>query len=250
MHLILLDRWTQLESPLHRLDPRSKIVAVGALIVFLALSTAGLAFKCAAAGALLVSLVVLSRIPLGYCLARACLVLPFSAMAVAASLAGRWLPGPYFSGALSPAAALGVVAKSYLSAMAVLLLVATTRLPDLLRGLGLLRLPTMFLMIVQFLYRYLFVLSEEAQHMTYARQSRGGGSWARGGLRAAGASIAVLFARAYARAERIHRAMLARGYAGLLPSGYRFCWSATETALLFAMAGYLAAVEAASLYLG
>lgn len=249
MHLVLLDRWNDLDSPLHRLDPRSKIIAVAALVLFLVGSSAGMALKCAALAALLAGMIVLSRIPLGYCLARACLVLPFSGLAVAGALAGHWLPGPYFSGALSPQAALAVVAKSYLSALAVLLLVATTRLADLLRALRLLRFPATFLLIVQFLYRYLFVLSEEAQHMSCARRSRGGGNWTRGGLRAATGSIAVLFARAYTRAERIYHAMLARGFTGVLPAAYRFHWSAGETALLGLTGACLAAIEAAALYL-
>lgn len=249
MHLILLDRWNGLDSPLHRVDPRGKMAATGAIVLFLVLSTEGMVLKCGAIAALLAGLILLSRVPLGYCLARACLVLPFSGLAVAASLASRWLPAPYFAGGLSPVAAAGVVAKSYLSALAVLLLIATTCLPDLLRGLQLLRVPASFLLIVQFLYRYLFVLSEEAQHMGCARRSRGGGSWARGGMRAAAGSIAVLFVRAYARAERIHRAMLARGFTGVLPAGYRFRWSFAESALFGLTLAFLAVLEAASLYL-
>jgi len=249
MHLILLDHWNDLDSPLHRLDPRGKILATGAVVLFLVLSTGGLGLKCGGVAAMLASMIVLSRVPLGYCLARACLVLPFSGLAVAASLAGRWLPGAYFSGGLSPEAALAAVAKSYVSALAVVLLVATTRLSELLRGLQMLRVPGTFLLIVQFLYRYLFVLSEEAQHMSCARRSRGGGNWASSGLRAAAGSIAVLFVRAYARAERIHRAMLARGFTGALPAGYRLRWSLGDSTLMALTLAFLAALEAASLFL-
>jgi len=249
MHLILLDHWNDLDSPLHRLDPRGKILATGAVVLFLVLSTGGLGWKCAAVVAMLAGMIVLSRVPLGYCLARACLVLPFSGLAVAASLAGRWLPGAYFSGGLSPEAALAAVAKSYVSALAVMLLVATTRLSDLLRGLQMLRVPGTFLLIVQFLCRYLFVLSEEAQHMSCARRSRGGGNWASGGWRAAAGSIAVLFVRAYTRAERIHRAMLARGFTGALPAGCRLRWSLGDSTLMALTLAFLATVEAASLFL-
>lgn len=249
MHLVLLDRWNDLESPLHRLDPRSKIAAVAALVLFLVLSTNEMAVKSAAVAALLMAMIVRSRVPLGYCLKRACLVLPFSAMAVLAALGGKWLQGAYFTGGLSVAAAMAVVAKSYLSALAVLLLVATTRLSDLLKGLELMRIPGSFLVIVQFLYRYLFVLSEEAQHMSCARRSRSGAGWTRGGLRAAAAAIAVLFARAYARAERIHRAMLARGFTGTLPVRHRFRWGAPDTAFVGVTAAYLAALQAAVYFL-
>ena len=108
--------------------------------------------------------------------------------------------------------------KSYLSALAVLLLVSTTPLPVLLRGFEMTGAPRFLLMVAQFLYRYLFVISEEAQHMRKARMARGAtvgglaGNAAR--FRAAAGALAVLFARSYARAEEIHRAMLARSFPG------------------------------------
>ena len=69
--------------------------------------------------------------------------------------------------------------KSYLSALAVLLLVSTTPLPVLLRGFEMLGAPRFLLMVAQFLYRYLFVISEEAQHMRKAAMARGAtaGGW-------------------------------------------------------------------------
>ena len=73
-------------------------------------------------------------------------------------------------------------------------------------------------MVAQFLYRYLFVISEEAQHMRKAALARGatmrGLAGNRARFRAAAGALAVLFARSYARAGEIHRAMLARGFQG------------------------------------
>lgn len=246
MHLVLLDRWNELESPLHRLDPRSKILAVGGVVLFLVLSTEGLALKIPAVGAFLVAMTLVSRVPLGYCLKRAGLVLPFSLMAVAAALLGKWLPGGDVSSVISTRAAAGIVGKSYLSALAVLLLVATTRLPDLLKALERLRVPGSFLMIVHFLYRYLFVLSEEAQHMSYARRSRSAGRRRPARLRAAGSAIAVLFARSYTRAERIHRAMLARGFTGLLPTRHGLRWQIGDFVCVGLTVAYLTVVQVAS----
>ena len=54
-----------------------------------------------------------------------------------------------------------------------LLVVSTTPLPVLLRGLEMTGAPRFLLMVAQFLYRYLFVISEEAQHMSKAAASRG-----------------------------------------------------------------------------
>ena len=249
MHLVLLDRWNDLESPLHRLDPRSKMLAVLGLVLFLVLSTHGLALKLPAAGAFLVAMILTSRVPLGYCLKHASLVLPFSLIAVAAALLGNSIWAAEFSGRMSTMAAVGIVGKSYLSALAVLLLAATTRLSDLLHALERFRVPGTFLMIVHFLYRYLFVLSEEAQHMRYAHRSRSAGRGWPLRLRAVAAAIAVLFVRSYARAERIHRAMLARGFTGMLPTRYMFRWQARDSLFLGLTAAYLAAVQLAMRHL-
>ena len=115
-----------------------------------------------------------------------------------------------------------MVLKSYLSALAVLTVVSSTPLPLLLRGLEVSGAPRFLLLVAQFLYRYLFVISEEAQHMRVAASSRGGqaiglsgSTGARGRrFRAAAGALAVLFARSYARAEEIHSAMLARAFEG------------------------------------
>lgn len=249
MHLVLLDRFNELESPLHRLDARARMLGVGALVLFLSLSSAGLALKLPAVAVFLLALLWASRVPPGYCLKRACLVLPFCFAPVAAALLGGWLPSVDSARWISPAGAAAVVAKAYLSALAVLLLLATTRLAEILKALEWFRVPAPFLLIVHFVYRYLFVLSEEAQHMGYARRSRGAGGSRRALIRALAGSIAVLFARSYARAERIHYAMLARGFNGRLPVRRPFRWAARDAAFAALTAGYLAAVHAAAVYL-
>jgi len=69
--------------------------------------------------------------------------------------------------------------------------------------------------LAQFLYRYLFVISEQAQHMRVAAACREGGPGRRRSrFRASAGALAVLFARSYYRAEGIHQAMLARAFAG------------------------------------
>lgn len=207
MHHVTLERWSRGTSALHRRDPRAKTAALLTFLVvvamtrshLLAASVAWLAWLCLAAA--------WARLPLGGVLARAALVLPFGMVFAAVS----WAAGdPEHAGSL--------LIKSYLSAAAVLVLAGTTPVPQFLNGLERSGVPRFLLMVVQFLYRYLFVISEEAQHMRTAARSRGasvGGIVAhRARFRAAGGALAVLFARSYARAEEIHRAMMARGFEG------------------------------------
>jgi cobalt/nickel transport system permease protein len=66
--------------------------------------------------------------------------------------------------------------------------------------------------VVGLLYRYLFVLVDEAERMQRARAQRGGRRL--GGARGAAALLGTLFLRAHERAVGVHRAMLARGLAG------------------------------------
>jgi cobalt/nickel transport system permease protein len=207
LHHVVLERWSRGQSGLHRRDPRVKTAV---LVVFLVVVATAQQHLPLLAGGLLLYLgagLVWARLPLLPALGRAAIVLYFTAVFALIS----WLAG-------DPGRAVALLLKTYLSALAVLLLVSTTRVSLLLRGLEMVQVPRFLLMIVQFLYRYLFVISEEAQHMRKAALSRGGGL--RGAVarrerfRAAAGALAALFARSYGRAEEIHRAMLARGFAG------------------------------------
>lgn len=161
---------------------------------------------------LLCASVLWARLPLQAILLRAAVVLPFSATFACVSL---------LSGTIDRA--IGIPVKSFLSALGVLLVVATTPLPQILKAMESLGAPRMAILVIQFLYRYLFVIFEQAQHMRLAAMCRGGfGGGHRSKFKAAAGALAVLFGRSYERAEGIHQAMLARGFDGqlrLLSSG-------------------------------
>jgi cobalt/nickel transport system permease protein len=202
---ILLDRWSQGSSPLHRRDARAKIVALLVFLILLATTPGNAVAILVTDAALLASAILIAGLPLIGLLLRAMVVLPFSLTFGLIS----WLAG-------DPARALALVEKSYLSTVAVLLLAGTTSLPLLLGGLERLGVPALLVLVAQFLYRYLFVLAEQAQHMRLAAACREGSSRAGQSFRfrAATGALAVLFARSYNRAESIHRAMQARGFSG------------------------------------
>ena len=206
MHHVVLERWSRRASPLHARDARTKLAAALIFLVALATTTPRQIPAFAAYFALLLAAIVLARLPLGGVLSRAAAVLPFSLVFAAVT----WLAGD------SPRAA-ALIARSYISACAVLLLVAVTPLPELLRALEWFRVPRLLILIAQFLYRYLFVLSEQAQHMRMAARCRSGRRQRRGFQAAAGA-LSVLFARSYERASGVHHAMLARGFTGHFPA--------------------------------
>ena len=88
----------------------------------------------------------------------------------------------------------------------------------MLRGLEAMRVPRLFVLIAAFMYRYLFVIADEAGRMRAALAARG--YRPRHVLQAGRARAAwptAMFLRTYARGERVYLAMLARGYRGTMP---------------------------------
>jgi cobalt/nickel transport system permease protein len=202
LHHVVLESWSGRDSALHARDPRVKILLLVAYLAALGTTPRTPALTALCYAAPLAAALAAARLPAGALLLRAAAVLPFSAIFAVFS---------FMAGEAGRAEALLV--KSFLSAAAVLVVAGSTPLPKLLWGFEALGAPRFLILVVQFLYRYLFVISEQAQHMRLAARSRGSGS-RRLGFRSAAGAIAVLFARSCARAEGIHDAMLARGSAG------------------------------------
>ena len=208
MRHTVVEDWSRGSSTLHRRAAGAKLLTLAVFLVLLASSHRRLVVLTAALFALLVWAILAARLPVRGVLSRAAVVLPFSGVFAVVS----WLSGDHNR-------SFELILKSYLSALAVLVLVGTTPLPELLRTLEIARVPQFLLTVMQFLYRYLFVVLDEASHMRAAAASRGGMTFG-----AAAGVLAVLFARSYSRAEGIHRAMTARGFDGrfraLVPRPY------------------------------
>jgi cobalt/nickel transport system permease protein len=171
LHHVVLERWSRGSSFLHRRDARAKILALLVFLVVVAISNREFELLALCYSGLLLTAVVSARLPVLGALRRAAVVLPFSL-----TFAGLcWISG-------EPRRAALLVEKSYISALAALLLVATTPLPQLLRGLDMLGVPGFLLMVAQFLYRYLFVITEQAPGPMSARNVFIG-RWSRAGSR-------------------------------------------------------------------
>jgi cobalt/nickel transport system permease protein len=208
VHHVILERWSQQNSPLHARDARAKILALLAFLIVLATTPSGAHTRIAAYAVVALGAVLVGRLPIFRVFLRAGIVLPFSITFALIS----WLGG-------DPVRAIALVEKTYLSAIAVLAVAGTTPLPALLKGFESLGAPRVLISVIQFLYRYLFVISEQAQHMRVAAACRAGlrKISRRNRFHAAAGALGVLFARSYFRADGIYRAMLARGYNGHLP---------------------------------
>jgi cobalt/nickel transport system permease protein len=210
-----LDRYAVLDSPLHILEPRTKLLAFTALIVMVLCIPAGSGSLFIAYFFATAILMGISQVPLNYILGRTLLILPFI---VLASLAVPWRGYP----------ALGILfIRAVLCLFLLILLTNTTRFVELLRGLRKLGCPQILVMNLSFLYRYLFVLTEEAMRMKQARDCRRvGRAPFLDEMKVLSSMLGTLLIRSFERAERMHGAMLSRGYAGDFPvvSPRKFSW--------------------------
>lgn len=229
MHVDLTDQYEFSESRIHSLDPRVKVLGAVGLILSNALLPDGswLAFALSWLALLLAN--ELANVGLGFTLKRSVIALPFALVAVSAIFAPIGEPIAVWDFGfvkLMPTDAglirfLSIMLRSWLSVQAAILLVATTQFPDLIHALEHLRLPRTLTTIIAFLFRYLFVLTNEVFRVLRARDARSarlpgiktGGklSWR---IKTTGSMAGQLFTRSYERSDRIYQAMVSRGYTG------------------------------------
>ncbi len=234
-----LDRYRQGNSLVHRLDPRLKLLATLAFVLAVTSTPPGAWPALGLSAALAVAAILAAHIPLREGLKHSAVALPFAGM-VAISLpftrAGQvvwsWRIGGWNLGVTEEGLTLfaAVVIKAWLSVAVSGLLVATTRFPDLLKAMQALRIPPVLTATISFMYRYLFVLVDEAMRLQTAREARSAGSgrtvWWR--AQVLGGMIGSLFIRSYERSERIYAAMLSRGFAGEARTLTQLTWRSRD----------------------
>jgi len=197
-----LDRYSRLESPVHRWPAGVKLATAFLLVLLLVLTPLATRWFFAMVAAGLCGAALAARIPFSYLGKRLLLVEPFVlGMAVLTLLQ----PG-------GRVVFLGIVVKSTLCLLTMVLLASTTPFAELLRVLRRARVPALLVTTLALLYRYLFVLVDETERMNRARHSRTftGRRW--GTWKTLADVIGQLFVRSTERAERIYAAMCARGW--------------------------------------
>lgn len=219
-----LDVYYPENSLLHSLDPRSKIIVFFALIFILVLSP--LSYKFLAYFGLLLGFMLLSKVPLSVLLKRSAVVLPF---AVVIGIFLPFLPRPGllpndylqlgFFKMNRPGLMLfcSISLKSWLSALTMITLTATTKFPELLKGLEKLYVSRVMILIISFMYRYIFVFLEQVQNTRKTMLSRNFGGSKIWQWKILSSLIASIFIRTYEQSERIYVAMLSRGFTGDMP---------------------------------
>lgn len=164
-----------------------------------------------------VTLMALAEIPYKPLLSRLAIALPFGIFAGIANLifvretALTLLGLPISYGLIS---FISIIIKTVLTVMAVLILISTTPMPLLSRQLAALKVPSIFILVLSLIYRYISVLVEEALSMYTAYALR---SPDQKGIRMKDMGIFVgqLLLKSMDRAERVYQAMRCRGFTGV-----------------------------------
>lgn len=204
------------DSAVHRLDARAKVLAVLVFVVVVASYPKYAVLVLLPLLVFPVVLILLARLPLMFLLKRLLLVAPFAVMVGmfnpifdhqvqlhigSLAVSGGWL------------SFCSILLRFVLTVGSVLVLVAITSFPAICQAMGRLGVPWAFVLQLLFLYRYIFVLGDEARRMVRARALRsfhGRGS----GLKVYGSMLTQLLWRTLERAQRIYQAMLSRGFSG------------------------------------
>lgn len=207
-------------SVVHRAPAHAKLVALLAFMLVV-VATPGHWYPVFAGYlVLLLGVVAASRVPPAYLAKRMVIEVPFALFAVLlpfiatgprTELLGLTLSEPGL------VAAGGLLMKGTLGVLASLTLAATTEPADVLRGLQRLRMPDTLVQIMGFMVRYLEVVTGEMARMVTAMRSRGCDPRSPRHWPTLARSLGALFIRSYERGERVHLAMVSRGYTGTLP---------------------------------
>jgi len=207
-------------SRIHRAPAHLKLVALVAFMLAVVATPIDRYAVFAGWAAALLVVVAVSQVPPTYLARRMVVEVPFVVFALLLPFIATGPRTELLGLAVSEAgvvAAAGLLMKGTLGVLAALTLAATTEPDDVLRGLQRLRVPDPLVQIMGFMVRYLDVVTGEMGRMLTAMRSRGYDPRSPRHWPVLARSLGALFIRSYERGERVHLAMLSRGYTGTLP---------------------------------
>ncbi|MGC4962041.1 cobalt ECF transporter T component CbiQ [Gordonia sp. DT218] len=207
-------------SPVHRAPTEVKLVCLIVFVFAVVATPREMFWPYLAFAAILVVVWRIAHVPVGWILPRMVIEAPFVVLAVLLpfaeggeriEVAGLSLSVPGLF------AAWGIVVKGSLGVAASLTFAATTQARELPLALTRLGMPATLTPVIVMMLRYTDLLSAEVRRMHVARLARGdsprmlhqAGSMAKG--------VGSLFLRSYERGERVHLAMMSRGFTGSVP---------------------------------
>jgi cobalt/nickel transport system permease protein len=211
-----LDTMASGDSPLHRVDPRAKLITT--LLFIVAVISFDRYTLLGFIPFFLYPIVLISAggLPAGYFFKKVLLVSPFAVMIgifnpivdreIISHIGSIGISGGWIS-------FLSILLRFLLTVSAALILIALTGFNAVCKALTKFGVPRVFVVQLLFFYRYIFVLVDEAEKMEMARSLRSFNSKARP-FKVFISIIGHLLLRSFDRAERIYLAMRCRGFDG------------------------------------
>jgi cobalt/nickel transport system permease protein len=226
-----IDRYAGIASPIHRWDPRLRLVSIFALIFSvmllynLQLVVIGMIFA--------IVLTCITKIPLSFVLSRMKLVfifvipffiiIPFTVICDGVEIASFGGITLSYRGIEYVTFAAMIVLKALTAVMLIFPMIGTSRMDITIKALEGLYMPNKLVQMFAFTYRYIFVLDDEFTRMDRSLASRG---FKRRGnlytLTTISKAIAMLFVNSYERADRVFYAMRSKGYSGKIATLHEF----------------------------
>jgi cobalt/nickel transport system permease protein len=211
-----MDLLSYQDTALHKIDPRAKFIT--SLFFILTVISFG-KYEISMLMPFVfypVFLLTAGNIPAGYILKKILYVSPFAFMIgvfnpffdqnVILHLGNTGISGGWIS-------FISIMLRFALTVSTALALIACTGFNNICFALNRLGAPKIFAVQLLFLYRYIFVLAEEAARMVRARNLRSFNGKGKG-IKTYGPLLGNLLLRTINRAERIHLAMICRGFDG------------------------------------
>ena len=237
---------------IHRLDPRVKIIYTLIYAICVVLTPPPAIPQFALFLVIVLLILLLSGVPPGYVMKSSLTIFPFVLLVVAfiPFLKKGEVAGSLNLGMLHLAVSYeglwilwNVLAKSFLSIIAMILLASTTEFQFLLKGLEKLHLPKIFIMTLAFMYRYIFIIVDEAMRMERAHRARYFGGHLLRQISITGNIMGLLFIRSYERGERVYQSMRARGFDGEIRTLSQLRFTVHDAIYLCSFAGAMILVK-------
>ncbi|MDR1422547.1 MAG: energy-coupling factor transporter transmembrane protein EcfT [Coriobacteriales bacterium] len=203
------------------LSPQGKLLAALIAVLGIVLAAPHTPFTAGAVFALVILLAIIVQVPVFKLLLRSLVVVPVAGM-ISLFYPLRFVASWHAVGIAEAyvnhwQGMVALILTPWLCVLVMMLLVMSTEQADLIYALGRLRLPRALLLLLSFMYRYVDVMRAQLQaaHRSLLSRAPALGPYRR--VLLYGNLAGSMLIRAYDRGERIHAAMLSRGYTGVLP---------------------------------
>ncbi|GAB88469.1 cobalt ECF transporter T component CbiQ [Gordonia rhizosphera] len=208
------------ESAVHRAPAEVKLVCLVVFVFAVVATPREMFWPYAVFAAILVAVWALGHIPIGWIAPRMLIEVPFVVLAVLLPFAEGGDRVEVAGLSLSVAglyAAWGIIIKGTLGVAASLTFAATTPARALPLALTRLGVPSTVTPVIVMMLRYTDLLSAEIRRMHIARLARGDSPRMAHQAGAVAKGVGAVFLRSYERGERVHLAMMSRGFTGSIP---------------------------------